>query len=234
MMIPLVNNDCSLLFGCNILTRLLVCASFIASIAAGSVNAQQPPTAALGITLTLQQKVQVPGTSYEFVLGSFELSPDGSASTEALLTALVTWLSANFDLPATYDHSRIVPMSSVAMTNLLYRIFLGDQPREGSVPENQGQSDQRRQVISLYNIPTKTIYLLPEWTGRTPAELSMFVHEMVHHLQNVAHTAYACPQEREALAYEAQEKWLSLFGRDLLGDFKIDPFTLLMNTKCLS
>jgi len=124
-------------------------------------------------------------------------------------------------------------MSSVAMTSLLYRSFLGDQPREVKIPENQGQFDQQRQVISLYNVPMKTIYLLPGWTGRTPAELSMLVHELVHHLQNVGHIAYACPQERETLAYEAQEKWLSLFGRDLLRDFKIDPFTLLMNTKCL-
>jgi len=119
------------------------------------------------------------------------------------------------------------------MTSLLYRSFLGDQPREVKIPENQGQFDQQRQVISLYNVPMKTIYLLPGWTGRTPAELSMLVHELVHHLQNVGHIAYACPQERETLAYEAQEKWLSLFGRDLLRDFKIDPFTLLMNTKCL-
>jgi hypothetical protein len=212
----------------------LVCTSFIASMMVGSVNAQQQPKTSVGITQAPTQKVQVPGTSYEFVLGSFEFSPVGNASTEELLTALVAWLSANFALPAAYDHPRIVPMSSVAMTNLLYQRFLGDGPSQVSVPENQGQSDERRQVISFYNIPSKTIYLLPGWTGRTPAELSMLVHEMVHHLQNVAHTNYNCPQEREAVAYEAQQKWLSLFGRDLLSDFQIDPSTILMNTKCLT
>jgi hypothetical protein len=200
----------------------------------GSVNAQQPPTVALGINQVPQQKMLVPGTNYEFALGSFEFPPRGSASTDALLTALVAWLSDNFDLPASYDHPRIEPMSSVAMTNLFYRSFLGDPSTESSVPENQYQSDQLHRVVSLYNVPTKTIYLRPGWTGRTPAELSMLVHEMVHHLQNAAHTNYACPQEREALAYEAQERWLSLFGHDLLGDFQIDRFTLLMNTKCLS
>ena len=33
---------------------------------------------------------------------------------------------------------------------------------------------------SLYNIASRTIYLSPEWNGRTPAELSVLVHEMVH------------------------------------------------------
>jgi len=55
---------------------------------------------------------------------------------------------------------------------------------------------------------------------------------MVHHLQNLAGIKYACPQERERLAYEVQERWLGLFGRDLLRDFEIDPFTLLVSTQC--
>ena len=232
-MIPLGKNDCSLLFGPNMLKRVLVCAAFGALAMAGSVNAQQPPTAVQDIKQALQQKVQIPGANYEFLLGSFSFLPGGSVSTDALLTALVTWISDHFDLPPVYDHPRVLPMSSVEMTNLLYQSLLGARPRELSDQENQAQSDERRRAISLYNIPTKTIYLPPEWTGSTPAELSMLVHEMVHHLQNVGHIAYACPQERETLAYEAQEKWLSLFGRDLLRDFKIDPFTLLMNTKCL-
>ena len=56
---------------------------------------------------------------------------------------------------------------------------------------------------------------------------------MVHHLQNVGKLKFECPQEREQLAYKAQEKWLGLFGRDLLSDFEIDRFTLLVSTKCM-
>ena len=59
------------------------------------------------------------------------------------------------------------------------------------------------------------------------------MHEAVHHLQNTAGLTYACPQEREALAYQAQEKWLGLFGRSLASEFQIDGLTLLVNTKCL-
>ena len=151
---------------------------------------------------------------------------------QALLTAIVVWLSANFALPPVYDHPRIERISSIEMTSLLYQGALGAQRREKSTIENQDQPDQRRQIVSLYNVTTKTIYLTPEWTGRTSAELSILVHEMVHHLQNVAHTAYACPLEREKLAYEAQEKWLSLFGRSLLSEFGLDQTTLVLTSAC--
>jgi hypothetical protein len=64
-MIPLENNDCSLLFGRNMLKRVLVCAAFDAVVTAGSVNAQQPSTEGQGIKPALQQKVQVPGANHE-------------------------------------------------------------------------------------------------------------------------------------------------------------------------
>jgi hypothetical protein len=216
-------------------------AAFLAPPGVGSANAQQPLTATQGVKQASQHKVQVPGTNYEFLPGSFALLPSGeNASTRALLAALVAWLSNNFDLPTTNDQPRIVTMSSEKMTRLYYQSFLKNpdyqsfrkDSAEGGSPEEQAQSDQR--VVSLYSIPTKTIYLLPDWTGRTPAELSMLIHELVHHLQNVAHTKYTCPEERESVAYEAQEKWLSLFGSDLLSDFKIDRFTLLLSTHCVS
>jgi hypothetical protein len=41
-----------------------------------------------------------------------------------------------------------------------------------------------------------------------------------------------CPQEREKLAYLAQERWLGLFGHNLESDFDLNPFSLLVKTKC--
>jgi hypothetical protein len=70
------------------------------------------------------------------------------------------------------------------------------------------------------------------WKGDTPAELSVLVHEMVHHLQKKNHLNYECHGAREELAYKVQEKWLSLFGRDLASEFQIDPFTLKVSTTC--
>lgn len=87
-------------------------------------------------------------------------------------------------------------------------------------------------IVSLYSNESKTIYLMDGWTGKTPAELSILVHEMVHHLQNVGQLKFACPEEREELAYKAQDSWLRLFGRDLERDFQMDPFTILVKSKC--
>jgi hypothetical protein len=43
---------------------------------------------------------------------------------------------------------------------------------------------------------------------------------------------YECPQEREKLAYIAQDRWLGLFGHSLTDDFALDPFSLFVKTKC--
>ena len=60
----------------------------------------------------------------------------------------------------------------------------------------------------------------------------MLVHELVHHFQNVLGLKYECPQEREKLAYIAQNRWLTLFGHSLESDFHMDAFSLLVKTQC--
>ena len=89
------------------------------------------------------------------------------------------------------------------------------------------------EVEAQYDDATRTIYLPEAWTGDSPAELSVLVHEMVHHVQNVAGLGYACPEEREKLAYAAQRQWLALVGRDLMQEFRLDPMTLLVRTNCM-
>ena len=88
-------------------------------------------------------------------------------------------------------------------------------------------------MVAVYEDLTATIYLADTWSGRTPAELSILVHEMVHHLQKAGALRYACAGAREKLAYDAQEKWLGLFGLDLATSFDVDPFTLLAMTACM-
>ncbi len=100
--------------------------------------------------------------------------------------------------------------------------------RQPGAPADSGQ-----ETVALYDDRDNTIYLPTKWTGQTPAELSVLVHEMVHHLQNAAKTKFDCPQAREQLAYAAQQKWLGLFGRNLDDEFQIDPFTLLVMTRCM-
>lgn len=143
----------------------------------------------------------------------------------ALLTAIVVWLSANFGLPANFNFPNIERMSSAEMTKTLFQSIPADRRQAMTI-------DHMRAVQSLYSVERKTIYLRPEWTGRSPAELSELVHEMVHHLQNLGHASYACPEEREKLAYQAQEKWLKMFGHSLATDFELDGFTILVVTNC--
>ena len=142
-----------------------------------------------------------------------------------LLTTIVLWLSINFGISANYDHPRVEFASPARMAALRHKGFSAGSQADEAV-------GRPGDIVSVYLDDTRTIYLPDGWTGRTPAELSILVHEMVHHLQNAGGLKFACPQEREALAYEAQERWLGLFGHDLLRDFQIDPFTVLVKSKC--
>jgi len=155
------------------------------------------------------------------------------ASMDALLTAIVIWLAANYELPAVFNHPRIEQVPSVEMTTLRYKGLLTAHRREISViPTQEASYKKMRDLVAIYNDSTNTIYLSDKWAERTPAELSVLVHEMVHHLQNKAGIVYECPAEREKLAYEAQDKWLGLFGRTLESEFEINGLALLISTSC--
>jgi len=175
-----------------------------------------------------QYSVKVPGTGYEVRLDGTERNP---TLDEPLLTAIANWLSIEFDLPILGRHPRIELVPPAEIAALRYR---GHFPNAGTERKLNGASaaSPERDVVAVYSDSARTIYLRDEWTGRTPAELSVLVHEMVHHLQNLAGLKYECPQAREKLAYLAQERWLGLFGHDLAQDFELDGFSLLAKTRC--
>jgi hypothetical protein len=154
------------------------------------------------------------------------------ATMQALLTAMVTWLSVNCGLPATYDlpQVRYAPLLEIAF--LHHDAFSADAQRQVRAAYEAAPGRQKREVVSVYDARRRTIILPEGWEGRSPAELSMLLHELVHHLQSGAGLRYGCPQEREALAYEAQEKWLKQFGTTLEAEFDIDGLTLLVSTRC--
>jgi hypothetical protein len=110
---------------------------------------------------------------------------------EALLTAIAVWLSANFLLPVSLDHPRIQFVSAAEMIAPLNKNTL----QRTDVSASEVSSD----IVSLYSNESRTIFLLNGWEGKTPAELSILVHEMVHHLQNVGQLKFACSEEREEL-----------------------------------
>jgi hypothetical protein len=87
-------------------------------------------------------------------------------------------------------------------------------------------------IVAFYNAPARVIVLPVGWTGETPAELSILVHEMVHHAQTSAERRFACPAEREREAYDAQARFLALFDTELNREFGINRMFLLVATTC--
>lgn len=153
---------------------------------------------------------------------------------QSLLTVIVTWLSINYGLPASYDHPRIERVPAAQMDAVRARIAGSTTAGDATAGLGQAESSESgRSIEAFYDDTSRTIYLPQGWVGATPEELSVLVHEMVHHLQNVGGLKYACPQAREKPAYQAQDKWLAQFNRNLTDSFALDPVTVLVRTNCL-
>jgi hypothetical protein len=146
----------------------------------------------------------------------------------AVLAEIANWLSENFNLPLIQDLPSMKLASPSQMVALLNH---GNNSPQTQPPATRTLEDS--EIVAVYEHTTKTIYLPQGWTGTTPAELSVLVHEMVHHMQQEAGFKYNCPQERERLAYDAQESWLNQSGLTLEGEFGLDPFTRLVRMNCI-
>jgi hypothetical protein len=166
---------------------------------------------AAGATAQAQQPPE-PTINHE---GRFAL-PHGPAGANVSPASLMDWLSNNFDLAAHRGAVRIERASSGELAAAAYN---GIQ--------------QRRHVLGVYDDTTRTVLLPEAWTGSSPEEQSVLVHQLVHHWQNLAGLTFQCPEEREQLAYAAQQRWLSLSGRNLTETFGIDATTLLLSTECV-
>jgi hypothetical protein len=147
---------------------------------------------------------------------------------DALLTSMVLWLSVNFALPANYSHPSIEFVANSKISALRYGYLAGAEKKSEALQPETASGE----LVAVYHDQTRTIYLPEGWSGTSAAELSVLIHELVHHLQNAGNLRFECPQEREQLAYWAQDRWLNLFGTDLTREFGIDPFTLKITTTC--
>ena len=161
------------------------------------------------------------------------LPSSSSGLAPTVLTDIVAWISANTDLPAIYDPPRVKFVTPEEMHSAGLRVGSGSGAASIVGVQHQSTSHFEREVDALYDDTRRTIYLKNGWTGTTPAQVSVLVHEMVHHLQNLAQLKYECAQAREALAYAAQEKWLAQFGTTVGKEFGLDPMTILVRTKCM-
>ncbi|MGA7490703.1 MAG: DUF6647 family protein [Xanthobacteraceae bacterium] len=151
---------------------------------------------------------------------------------QPLLVAIEGWLAFQFALPSVGLHPRIELVHPAKIAALRYQGFIPNSGGENA-PDRRPVAAAPRDVVAVYSDNTQTIYLAEGWTGTTPGELSILVHEMVHHLQNVGGLKYQCTQAREQFAYLAQDRWLGLFGHSLEQDFELDAFSILVRTKCM-
>jgi hypothetical protein len=225
------------------LRRTLFGVAIAAFAIAGPLRAENVSrTSASAMTTTDPRQlrnVQIPGTDYEI---DFTQKPSsGVHPSQSLIKAIKRWLALNFHLRATYPDPIIQLAAAETLIPLRYRGFLSDWPRDVVFPGQQlavafdemVSAREREDLIAVYDDEMKTIYLPRNWSGRTPAELAVLMHQMVHHLQGATPIKYECPQAREELAYAAQAKWLDLFGRNLETEFNIDPLTLVVSTRCI-
>jgi hypothetical protein len=159
---------------------------------------------------------------------------DSQTVAQELLTEIVAWLSANFGLPTTHELPRVEFAPPLKIAAMRYKGVLPLSWREDSIRDPATQTAGLREVIAIYRDDTRTIYLNERWTGASPAEMSVLVHEVVHHIQNVAGLKYDCPAAREKPAYLAQNDWLKRFGSDLETEFEIDMMTMLVTTSCMN
>ena len=180
----------------------------------------------LAVNWPLKQMAKASTTELP-ILGAAHIEPADLPGPD-VLSEIVAWVSVISDLPI-YDHPRIERASNAKMTAMRYRELLSQSQLERAVIS---QAMSRYHILAVYDDASKTIYLADAWTGSTPADQSILVHEMVHHLQNLAGRTYGCPQEREKLAYDAQNRWLALYERDLERDFDIHQATLLLSAEC--
>jgi hypothetical protein len=203
--------------------RIVCCSALLVIAAAGLFSAEQSATRAHSI---YHHTIYQP----QAILAAHDSWGVNRPSGQALIAAIESWISFQFDLPTIHEHPRIEIASTRKIATLRSHGFLAEAPENIAANDSGSRATD---ILAVYDDATRTIYLREGWTGSSPVELSVLVHEMVHHFQNLLVLKHACPQEREKLAYLAQDRWLGLFGHSLANDFELDPFSLLVKTKCM-
>jgi hypothetical protein len=177
---------------------------------------------------TAENLFKIPGTDYYTSLDAAQ--PLNTAHSQPLLAAIADWLSKEFGLPVVDRFPEIKLISPRKIGALRYKTPVPSASHEVAREPGLAQPQSSAQLPT--NDGAEIIYLIEGWTGRTPADLSVLVHEMVHHFQYKLGLKHECPEDREKLAYAAQDRWLHLFGHSLESDFELDGFSVLVKTHC--
>lgn len=145
------------------------------------------------------------------------------------MASVVRWISAASVLPSTvrFPEINIIPLETIASHR---RSLAGPGLQEesrGAVADGDGD------ILAFYDRNKATIYHGNNWTGDNPVEMSILVHEMVHHMEAMAEIRGYAESGGERLAYALQDRWLKAHGTDLKTAFGIDPFSVTTLTEWL-
>ena len=82
------------------LKQVFLCAGLLMFAAPGFADEAQPIEPAIQESLRSSlQTVRLPGTAFDIVVGAAAIEPGSTRVNAKLLTAIVAWLSSNYDLP---------------------------------------------------------------------------------------------------------------------------------------
>jgi hypothetical protein len=113
--------------------------------------------------------------------GPHGIKPQSSLPQPELLDAITAWLTTNFDLPPAFYPPSVEFRSLGALAVMHY----GHAAAAGvSLGASVVSTPDSAEIVALYDDQRRTIYLAEGWSGRTPAEISLRVPEMVHLAQN--------------------------------------------------
>jgi len=168
-----------------------------------SAKAQEP----YDFSQVPQYSVRLPGAGYkiDFNLPEFQLGerrPIGPLSV-----AIASWLAADLAFPKLKNPPDVefVSTTEIAVLNATAPLtrdkFVGLEITPSV----------RNEVSSFYDDTHKVIYLLDRWNGNTPSDISLFVREMVHHLQNEEDRKYESQDARDEIAIAAQNRWITVY-----------------------
>ncbi len=143
---------------------------------------------------------------------------------EQLLQALMIWASAQTGLPPAEE----LPEIQIADQCQIERIYYDDA--------NKNCQDSAMRIQAIYD-PRDSRMILPDsWSEKSIYDVSMLVHEIVHHLQaeaGITPSTVACSgSEIEKPAYDAQIAWLEAAGLDAFETMGINKLAYRLLTMC--
>lgn len=123
-------------------------------------------------------------------------APQWLAATDmkALVGDLDRWLDAQTDWP------RRIELPQIRLVS----------PWEAAARQGAASSLQRGPLQGLYDADRSEILLVQPWSPHDAHDVSVLLHELVHHRQAPYH--WYCPAAQELPAYRLQDAWLAERG----------------------